>query len=176
VFLGQGDLDLLPQDLGVEQVLDADSQARRLVGVAGADSAPRGPDLQLPEASLGGAVERDVPGHDQMGVARDAYALCRDVAALEVVELLDEHPGVDDAAGAEHALLAGEDPRRHVPQLVRLAVDDDRVPGVRPALVATDNVRMLREEVDDLPFALVAPLRANDHGRGHETESAAHRG
>ena len=33
-------------------------------------------------------------------------------ARLELVELLDEDAGVDDAAGADHALLAPEDPRR----------------------------------------------------------------
>jgi len=38
----QGGEDLLAQDLSVEQVLDADAQARRLVGVAGADAAARG--------------------------------------------------------------------------------------------------------------------------------------
>ena len=51
--------------------------------------------------------------------------------------------------------------------LVRLAVDDDRVPGVRAALVAADEVGVLGEQVDDLALALVAPLRADDHGRGH---------
>ena len=53
------------------------------------------------------------------------------------------------------------------PDLERLAADDDRVPGVRPALVAADHIRALREQVDDLALALVAPLRADDDGRRH---------
>ena len=83
------------------------------------------------------------------------------------VQLLDEDARVDDAARADHALLAPEDPRGHVPELVGLAVGDDRVPGVRPAVVAADEIRVLGEQVDDLALALVAPLGADDHGRGH---------
>ena len=68
--------------------------------------------------------------------------------------------------------LAGEDPRRELAELERLAADDDRVPGVRAALVAADDVRLLRKQVDDLALALVAPLRADDDGRRHDLESA----
>ena len=46
-------------------------------------------------------------------------------------------------------------------------LDDDRVPGVRAALVAADEVGVLGEQVDDLALALVAPLRADDDGRRH---------
>ena len=67
--------------------------------------------------------------------------------------------------------FAGDDPRRDLPDLVRLAVDDDRVPGVRAALVAADEVGVLGEQVDDLALPLVAPLRADDHGRGHVPHS-----
>ena len=45
--------------------------------------------------------------------------------------------------------------------------DDDRVPGVRPALVTADHISLLRKQVDDLALALVTPLRADDDGRWH---------
>ena len=44
-------VDLLAQDLLVEQVLHADAEPRRLVGVAGADAAPGGADLERRRAS-----------------------------------------------------------------------------------------------------------------------------
>ena len=167
VLLRERDLDLLAQDLRVEQVLDADPEPRRLVAVRRPDPAPRGADLELAEPPLARPVERDVPGHDQLRVAREVHLIRREPARLEVVQLLDEHRRIDDAAGAEHALLAPEDPRGHVPELVRLPVGDDRVPGVRPALVAADDVRVLRQQVDDLALALVTPLRPDDDGRWH---------
>ena len=58
-------------------------------------------------------------------------------------------------------------PRRNLPDLVGLVADDDRVAGVRTALVAADEIGVLREEVDDLSLPFVAPLRADDDGRGH---------
>ena len=167
VLLGERGLDLLAQDLRVEQVLDADPEPRGLVGVGRPDTAPRRPDLELAEPPLARTVDRDVPGHDQVRVARDPERLRGDAPALEVVDLLQQHARVDDAAGAEDAHLPGEDARGQVPELERLAVDDDGVARVRPALVAADEVRLLREQVDDLAFPLVAPLRADDHGRGH---------
>ena len=54
-----------------------------------------------------------------------------------------------------------------MPELVRLAVGDDRVPGVRPALVAAHDIGVLRQQVDDLALALVSPLSADDYGRWH---------
>ena len=70
VLLGERDLDLLAQDLRVEDVLDADADPRGLVGVAGADAAAGRADLELAEPPLGGLVDRDVPRHDQVRVAR----------------------------------------------------------------------------------------------------------
>ena len=71
--LHRGD-DLLLEDLLVEQVLDADAQARGLVGVAGADAAPRGADLQLAELRLARVVEEHVVRHDQVRVGADPQA------------------------------------------------------------------------------------------------------
>jgi hypothetical protein len=167
VLLGERDLDLLAEDLRVEEVLHADAEPRRFVAVGRADPAPRRPDLQLAEPPLAGAVERNVPRHDQVGVPGDPDPLGREAARLEVVELLDEDLRIDHAARAEHALLAPEDPRGHVAELVGLAVGDDRVPRVRPALVAADDIRVLRQQVDDLSLALVSPLSADDYGRWH---------
>ena len=73
--------DLLLQDLLVEQVLDADAQARRLVGVAGADAPARRADLQAAEFRLAGRVEQQVVGHDQVRVGGDAQAADVDAAA-----------------------------------------------------------------------------------------------
>ena len=104
VLLAGGELDLLAQDLRVEQVLDADADPRRLVGVRGPDPASGRPDLQLAEPPLARAVERDVPRHDQVRVAGDEdEAVGAMPARLEVVELLDQHLRVDDAAGADRA-------------------------------------------------------------------------
>ena len=138
-----------------------------LSAYAGADAAAGRPDLQVAEPPLGRLVDRDVPRHDQVRVAGDDDDRRIDAARLELVELVEQHLRVDDAAGADHRGLARDDAARRLADLERLVADDDRVPGVRPALVAADDIGLLGEQVDDLALALVAPLRPDDHGRGH---------
>ena len=107
-----------------------------------------------------------------MRVAGDEQQAPRLVPSrLELVELGDEHPGIDDAARSDRAALAGDETGRDLADLVRLVADHDRVAGVRAALVATDEIRALREEVDDLALPLVPPLRADDDGGWHARQS-----
>ena len=98
--------DLLAQDRLVEQVLDADAEARRLVRVAGADAAPGGADAQLAQPGLAGAVEQHVVGHDQVRVGRDLQAADVDAAPLQALDLAEQHPRVDHHAVADRAQLA----------------------------------------------------------------------
>ena len=101
VLLAQREVELLAEDLGVEQVLHAQADAQRLVGVGGADAALGGAELVLAEEALGDAVELLVVRHDQVRVARELHARRVDALAREHVELGDEHRGVDDDAVAD---------------------------------------------------------------------------
>src|SRR5207248_6011024 len=164
------DLDLLAKDLRVEDVLDADPEPHCLVGVAGADAALRGADREVAEPPLARLVDREVPRHDQVGVAREVDLVGWMASSFELVELGDQHLGIDDATVADDTRLAADDPARQGPDLVRLVTDDDRVAGVRAALIAADDVGVLGEQVDDLALPLVAPLRAHDDSGGHVDE------
>ena len=73
VLLRDRELDLLAQDLRVEQVLHADPDPRRLVGVGRPDPAPGGADLEVAELPLARPVEGDVPRHDQVRVAGEEH-------------------------------------------------------------------------------------------------------
>ena len=75
--------DLLAQDAGVEQVLDADADARGLVDVGRPDPALGGADLQRPEPQLGLRVEQPVPRHHEVGVAGDAQPVDGAAALLQ---------------------------------------------------------------------------------------------
>jgi hypothetical protein len=160
------DLQLAHQDLGVEQILHADTHPGRLVLVAGPDAPARRADREPAQAHLGRPVQHHVVRHDQVRVAPDAQAAEGDAPLLERVELEAEGPGVDHRAVADHAEgVRVEDPGGNEVQLVDLIPGDDRVPGVVPPLVAHDDVAALGEEVHHLPLALVAPLGAH-HDRG----------
>ena len=92
-----------------------------------------------------------------------------DAAALEHVELVEQHHGVDHHTVADdrrHPRV--EHAARHELELEHLAVDHERVAGVVPALVAHDHRRLFGEVVGELALALVAPLGADDHCAGHK--------
>jgi hypothetical protein len=169
VLDGQRGVHLLLQDLPVEQVLRADPDARRLVGVGRAHAALRRADLQGAEAQLRLRVDQSVPRHHEVRVARDAQPRCRTPSVLQTVELADEDLRVDHHPVAEHADLVGlEDARRQQVELERLGAVDDGVARVVAPLVAGHHVEVLGQQVDDLALALVAPLGAHDHAAGHQ--------
>ena len=86
--------------------------------------------------------------------------------AKDIIILLG--PNSDGQSALEMTVRCGiEDPRGHQVELELAALVDDRVTGVVPALEADDEVRLLRQEVGDLSFALVAPLRADDRSDRH---------
>ena len=89
-------------------------------------------------------------------------------AARRLVDLFEETRRVDDdAVGDDRADAGVQDAGGQQRELERLAVGDDGVAGVGPAVVADDEVVPLGEQIDDLAFGLVAPLEADDTGAGH---------
>ena len=168
VLLLEHDVELLAEDLRIEQVLHAETRAQRLVRVRRTDAALRRAELVLSQPTLGERVELLVVREDQMRVAAHEQPAAVDALLSEPVELREQHRGVDhDAVADDRRDVVVEDAARHQLQSERLTADDDRVPGVVPALVADDDLHLLGDEVGELALALVAPLRA-DHDRcGH---------
>jgi hypothetical protein len=70
-----------------------------------------------------------------------------------------ENNAISNHAGAARA----QDAAGHKLQDEFLAVDDDRVPGIVASRIAGHHGEALREHIDNLPFAFVAPLGANDY-------------
>jgi hypothetical protein len=106
--------------------------------------------------------------HDQVRVAGHQQLAGVDVAAGQVVDLLQHERRVDDHAVADdrdHA--AGQHTAGQQVQRVLLTGDDDGVAGVVAALVADDVVDAVAEQVGRLALALVAPLGAEQDHRRH---------
>ena len=106
--------------------------------------------------------------HDQVRVAGDPQRRRVDALGLEHVDLGEEHRRVDDDPVADHRRDVGvEDAARHELEREGLAVDDDRVAGVVPALVADAERALLGEVVGETALALVTPLGTDDHRARH---------
>ena len=144
--------------------------AADLVLIGRADAAAGGADLAGAGGILADDVELAMERQDQHGIVGDAQIVPADGDALPAhgVDLLEQRPGIDNDAIADDGELARpDDPRRQQRQLVGDLVDDQRVAGIVAALETHHDIGALRQPVDDLALALVAPLRADNHHIGH---------
>ena len=166
VLLAEHDLELLAEDLLVEQVLDAQPDARRLVAVGRTDAALRRAERVLAEEPLRDLLELEVVGHDHVRVAAHDEARDVDPGLAHLVHLLHQVARIDDHAVGDHRRDVGvEDARGDQLQLQQSTLGDHRVARVVAALVADHVVHAIGEVVDRLALALVSPLGA-EHDRG----------
>src|SRR5690606_30557691 len=91
-----------------------------------------------------------------------------DALRTQLLDLGYEGVRIKDHAVADHRQLAlAHHAGGQKGELVDLAVDNQRMARIVAALEANDDVGALRQPVDDLALALVAPLGADDHYIGH---------
>ena len=91
-----------------------------------------------------------------------------DAGRFQRLDLAQQRRRIDHQAVADHGLLArAQNAARNQLQNELLLADEDRVAGVVAALIARHDVESLGEEIDDLAFALVAPLGAEDDYVSH---------
>lgn len=150
--------------LAVEQVAHAQAATRDLVFVGWADAAAGGADLGFATGLFTGLVQRHVVRQDQRRRRADAQALAHRHALL--FQLGDfTHQGIrgNDHAVADQALHAfTQDTGRNQVQNGLLTVDHQGVTRVVATLVAHDGGSMFGQQIDDLAFALITPLGAQD--------------
>jgi hypothetical protein len=153
------------------EVAHADRTAPDLVLIGRADAALGGADLGAAVRAFAEGIEFAVQREDQAGVIRQLELLRRDGDALapELLDLLDEVEGVHDNAVADHGELAAtHDAGGQEAEFIDHAINDERMPGIVPALIAHHDIGLLREPVDDLALAFVAPLGADYDHVGHQ--------
>ena len=163
-------VDLGSQRAEVLEILGADGAPAGLVLVGRADAAPRGADPLLAGGRLAQLIELAMQRQDQRGVLGDleVAGIDGDAALRQGVDLGHQMPRIEHHAVTDDAELAGtHDARGQQRQLVGLLADHQRVAGIVAALEAHDDVGALRQPVDDLALALVAPLGADHHHIRH---------
>ena len=80
------------------------------------------------------------------------------------VHLFEQRSGIDDDAVPDNALLAlVQNPRGDQVQDKLVRSHDNRMARVVAALVARNDIRPLRKQVNDLSLPLVAPLGADNY-------------
>ena len=91
-------------------------------------------------------------------VLRDLHAL-----SLQMVHFFDQRTGIDhDAIPNQTPGAAIQNPRRDQMENERIPFIDDGMAGIGAPLVPHNQIGILGKDVDDLPFAFVAPLGPDD--------------
>ena len=154
----------------LEQILDAQSDSCRLVGVRRPDAALGGAELRIAALRLGELVGDLVVRQHEMRRRAEHQPAAVDTPALQHVDLVDQHPRVDhDAIADDRRHVLVQHPAGNELQSECLAVDDDSVPRVVAALIADDVLAFLCDDIDDAALALIAPLHSYDDRAGHDS-------
>ncbi len=159
----------------IEQVADPKPGARGLVRVARTDAASGRPDAPFAAPALGALIDEPVvlEDHVRAGGQAQVLAVDRDAARAQAFDLLEQLDRIDRDSSPDHVHFPRvQDPRGHEVEDVLLSADHHGVSGVRSALVAHDVVGFLRQQVDELALALVAPLGTENAEGGHERVGA----
>ena len=149
----------------VGQVADANAAARDLVFVGRPDAARRRADLALAAPGFRQQVEVAVIRQDHVRlVADDDAAADVDAGARRAHLLRRRAPAGSTTTPLPMTQVT---PGCRMPDGIRRstnfrAVDVHRVPGVVSALIPGHDRKVRRDQVDDLAFAFIAPLRTED--------------
>ena len=170
VILADFRLQLFRKQHRLHQIRHPQAGARGLVAVGRADAALGRADLRVAFPQLALFIERAVIGQNEVGAITDQQILPDlDLELAQPFDLGDERDRIDHDAVADHAdFAAPQNSRRDQVENVFRAAMDDGVAGVIPALAADDDVRLGGEDIDDLSFAFIAPLRADQNCVRHE--------
>ena len=146
----------------VGEIADAHAAARDLVLVGRTDAARGRADLALAAPRFAEQVELAVVRQDEVRLVADHQPVADgDAGALELVDLGEQRLRIDDHAVADDAGDAVvQDAGRQQAQHELAPVGVDGVPGIVTALVAGDDGKIGREQVDDFALAFITPLGA----------------
>ena len=162
-------VELRVQPVEIAQVANANGAAPDLVLVGRTDASPRRADLAGARRVLAHSVEVAVNGQDQRAIVGDGEIVRSDLDALplELGDLVAQRPRIEHDAVTDDGQCARNNSGGKERQLVRRAVHDQRVAGIVPSLETDDGIGFLRQPVDDLALAFVAPLSADYGDVGH---------
>ena len=151
--------------LALEQIANPQRATRDLILIGRPDPAPRRTDRIGALGKFSCAIERDMRGEDQRTHRADLQALeHRNALPDQHLGFLEQRLQRQHDAVADQALHPGmQDPRGNQRQHGFLAADDERMAGIVATLEAHHCLRGVGQQIDDLAFALIAPLQADDN-------------
>src|SRR5581483_194347 len=164
VLLPAGILDVYFKQIEIQQISHAESPATHLIFVGRTNTARGGANLYATGCILRGELDHPVIGKNHVGtIAYEEIAVHLHPGLSQSANFFQEGHGIKHDAITDHTTAARtENATRHELQNEFLAVDDDGMPGIVSAGITRDYGELFREDVDNFPFAFIAPLGAYD--------------
>src|SRR5258708_10236671 len=157
--------DVFFQELQIEQVRHAQSSAPHFVFIRRADSPGSGANLHAPRSVLRRQFDHAMVRQNHLCAVGDKKISIHTHAGIaQRSNFFQKGHRIEHDPVANHATAAGpQHSARNQLQYEFFAVDDDGVAGVMSASIARHDGEVFRQHVDDLSFALVAPLGADNY-------------
>src|SRR6266566_6106246 len=160
------------QDLRHQCISRAYAAASRFVFISGTNSAQRRTHFLVTKPLFACMVQGAMVGKYQMSARTNLHAFRRNFHTLrnQAIGFFKKRFWIDHHTVAQHAGLAAMDnSRRQQMQYERLVSHLDGMSGIVSTLIAGHYVEVFSQKVNDLAFAFVPPLRADDYDNfGHD--------
>ena len=169
VVVGEQPVELRADIVEMGKVADPQRAAAGLVLIRRADAAAGGADRAGAAGIFPRAIEIAVQRQDQRALIGNVQVGGRDRDAHSAYagHLVTEVPRIENHAIADDRQRSADDTAGQQAQFIDVFADDQGVAGVMAALEAHDDIGALRQPVDDLAFAFITPLGADDGNIGH---------
>ena len=156
--------DLFRESRRIHQITDAQSATSHLVFVRGANSAQCRADLSLAKLCLDGCFLHPMVGKDDMTtVGYHQPSFDRGPSLFDFFLFFGQRQRIQYDTIADDALhLRMKNAGRNQVKDMTLAADDYSVARVVASLIPSNAVELLRENIDDFAFSLIAPLQTDD--------------
>src|SRR3954452_22174889 len=156
-------------ELRIDQIGQPNAAARNLVLVARTDPSGGGANSRAVRSAFGDLLDCSVKREDDVGTIADSQlAFNVDSGLFQPRNFLKKRGRVDDHPISDDGHHVGsQDSTGDQFQDEFLSSDEHRVACVVAPLVASYRVKLLREQVDDLAFAFVSPLRPQNNQITH---------
>src|SRR5262245_3429987 len=173
ICVSSSGVDLFANEIGIEEISRPDAAPSRFIFIGGSNPAHRSSHAVGSKTVLTRAFDSSVIGQNEMGANRyEETTFAIEASELQFFDLGVEGARVDDRAVTDDAgAFVVEDSRRYEVKHEFSIADSYGVPGVVPALITGNDVKVGREQIYDLAFSFITPLSSCHYDIFHSSLS-----
>ena len=156
-------VDPVIQDVVIEQLADLEPDLCILIREKWSNPGLGGSEGLSAQTFLLALIKQDMVAHHDLCPVRNQQLRCRHALRRDVLNLLHHERNIERNTISKHiGDLRMANPARKCMKSKLSILVHNRVTGVRAALIADNDIRLVREDIDNLALPLVAPVCADN--------------